>query len=126
MTQISEVELAYQILSRSGQVMYFRDLIKQVLDIKGKRIHSLAHAMAEVHTQINMDSRFVHMGKGMWGLAEWSCNHDSRSAAAAMEEAAAASEQNNSRRSKLFEEIQQEYVDGSLEPGSAGSNEENS
>ncbi len=124
--QISEVELAFQILSQAGQAMYFKDLIKQVLEMKGRQIHSLAHAMAEVHTQINMDSRFVHMGKGMWGLAEWSPNHCLRSTTAAMEEVASSVEQNKSRRAKLFEEIQQGYVDSSTEQEKHGTKGENS
>jgi DNA-directed RNA polymerase subunit delta len=111
--QNSEIEVAYKILGEIGQPMYFRELITQVLEIKGRHSNSPAYAMAEVHTQINMDSRFVHKGKGMWGLAEWEGHSTARAAAA--EETAAGSEtgaKDTSRRSKLFEEIQQEYVDG--------------
>lgn len=107
----SEVDIAHEILKQAGQPMYFRDLITKVLEACGRAVYSKAHAMAEVHTQINMDSRFVHQGKGMWGLLEWTPQSgNSRSTAAAQEEAAAATE-SVSRRAKLFEEIQQHYVE---------------
>lgn len=113
--QVSEVELAYQILQKIGKSMYFRELITEVLELKGRRIHSLAHAISEVHTQINMDSRFVHMGKGMWGLVEWSPQQLSGRAGAEKEESVKTS--STVRRQKLFEEIQQEYVAANAEPG---------
>jgi DNA-directed RNA polymerase subunit delta len=112
--QVSEVELAYKILQKTGHSMYFRDLITEVLELKGRRIHSLAHAMSEVHTQINMDSRFVHMGKGMWGLLDWSPQQLSAHSGDENENVASSF---SSRREKLFEEIQQEYVASAAEPG---------
>lgn len=113
--QVSEVELAYKILQKTGKAMYFRDLITEVLELKGKRIHSLAHAISEVHTKINMDSRFVHMGKGMWGLVEWSPQQLSGRSSIEKDESVKTS--STVRRQKLFEEIQQEYVAANAEPG---------
>lgn len=69
--EISEIDIACQILRETGEGMYFKDLIAKVLDIRPKRAASLAHAMAEIHTQINMDSRFVYLGNGRWGLNQW-------------------------------------------------------
>lgn len=111
----TEVDLAYQVLYENGQVMYFRDLIKTVLSIKKECVHAIAHSMAEVHTQINMDTRFVHMGKGMWGLTEWV---PQRGVARHTEEMAAAEEGSETsllRREKLFAEIQQDYQLGAME-----------
>jgi len=113
MKQVSEVELAYKILQKTGKSMYFRDLITEVLELKGRRIHSLAHAISEVHTQINMDSRFVHMGKGMWGLVEWSPQQLSGRSVVEKDETVKTS--STVRRQKLFEEIQQEYVAANAE-----------
>lgn len=113
--QVSEVELAYRLLQKTGKSMYFRELITEVLEMKGRRIHSLAHAISEVHTQINMDSRFVHMGKGMWGLVEWSPQQLSGRSAVEKDESVKTS--STVRRQKLFEEIQQEYVAANAEPG---------
>jgi DNA-directed RNA polymerase subunit delta len=102
--QMSEVDLAYHVLAEKGTALYFRELITIVLEKKGRPLHSIAYAMAEVHTQINMDSRFVHMGKGMWGLAEWMPQKGGR----VVEDTATISEL-SLRREKLLEEIQQDY-----------------
>ena len=103
--QMSEVDLAYQVLLNNGSSLYFRELITRVLEEKGGPARSIAQAMAEVHTQINMDSRFVHMGKGMWGLAEWLPQRGARFA----EETAATVSDTSLRREKLLAEIQQDY-----------------
>jgi DNA-directed RNA polymerase subunit delta len=108
--QNSEIELAYDILRQAGQAMYFRDLISKVLDNSQQRVYSVAHAMAEIHTQINMDSRFMHMGKGMWGLVDWNPQTGHKIAA---DEAAAASDTSAKRRNRLLEEIQQDDVEAS-------------
>lgn len=108
---VSDVDLAYQVLADKGSALYFRDLISQVLANKTKPIVSQAHAMAEVHTQINMDSRFVHLGKGMWGLAEWMPQRGTRS----LEETAATVSDAHVRREKLLEGIQQDYPVGAAD-----------
>jgi DNA-directed RNA polymerase subunit delta len=100
----SDVDLAYQILKQQGQEMHFRNLIGEVLEIRGRRISSLAQAMAEVHTLINMDSRFAYHGNGTWGLLEWS-NKSNRT----ISEENIVVEQKSTRRTRLLEEIQQDY-----------------
>ena len=113
--QVSEVELAYRLLQKTGKSMYFRELITEVLEMKGRRIPCLPHAISEVHRQTNMDSRFVHMGKGMWGLVEWSPQQLSGRSAVEKDESVKTS--STVRRQKLFEEIQQEYVAANAESG---------
>lgn len=70
---ISEVDLAYQILSAAGKdkPMYFKNLIRQVIAKKNKVVSSEAAAISEIYTMINMDSRFQHVKDGLWGLADW-------------------------------------------------------
>ncbi len=103
--RLSEVDLAHDVLCREGHAMYFRDLITKVLEQKGQQVHFLAHAMAEVHTQINMDSRFMYMGKGMWGLNEWV---PQRGGHVSEEVAVTPLTEMDVRREKLLEEIQQQ------------------
>lgn len=112
MKPVSEIEMAYQILQQRGQVVYFRDLISDALAKTGRPVHSMAQAIAEVHTQINMDSRFVHMGKGMWGLVDWSPQSMQQRSAEDYEGRSLAA---TARREKLFEEIQQEYIEAPVE-----------
>ncbi|MEG6586215.1 DNA-directed RNA polymerase subunit delta [Dendrosporobacter sp. 1207_IL3150] len=116
MKQAIEVDIAYQILRQSGQPMYFRDLINKVIDIKAKPVASLSHAISEIHTQINMDSRFAHLGKGMWGLNEWTPQNTRRSSS---DDSSSSSAPTTKRRERLLEEIQQDYVAATTEPGEA-------
>lgn len=103
--QASEVDLAHEVLAQEGRAMYFRDLITKVLEKKENQVHFLPHAMAEVHTQINMDSRFIYMGKGMWGLHEWV---PQRGSATQEENISAAGGVSGLRRERLLAEIQQQ------------------
>ena len=70
---ISEVDLAYQILSDAGKdnPMYFKTLIRQIIAKKNKIVQNEAAAISEIYTMINMDSRFQHVKDGLWGLADW-------------------------------------------------------
>lgn len=101
MTKMTEVDIAYKILEKEGHALYFKDLIMQVIEQKHKPVQSLSLAISEVYTQMNMDSRFQHMGKGMWGLAELAPQEVKRS-----HSAVSASKTNTKRRERLLEEIQ--------------------
>ncbi|MBQ6297479.1 MAG: DNA-directed RNA polymerase subunit delta [Selenomonadaceae bacterium] len=70
---ISEVDLAYQILSEAGKdnPIYFKKLIRQIIAKKNKVVQNEAAAISEIYTMINMDSRFQHAGDGLWGLTDW-------------------------------------------------------
>jgi len=70
---ISEVDLAYQILSESGKEnpLYFKNLIREVIRRQNKGVQNEAAAISEIYTMINMDSRFQHIGEGFWGLTDW-------------------------------------------------------
>ena len=70
---MSEVDIAYQILSAAGKdnPIYFKKLIREVIAKKGKTVQNEAAAISEIYTMINMDSRFQHAGDGHWGLTDW-------------------------------------------------------
>lgn len=69
--KMPEVDIIYRILKMNNQALSFREILQQVCAIKGIPADN-PQLMAEVHTQINLDSRFVFMGQGSWGLREWS------------------------------------------------------
>lgn len=71
--KMSEVDLAYRILTNSGKdnPIFYKDLILEILAKKNKSVQNEAVAISEVYTMINMDSRFQHVGEGKWGLVEW-------------------------------------------------------
>ena len=70
---ISEVDIAYQILSEAGKdnPLYFKNLIREVITRQGKVVQNEAAVISEIYTMINMDSRFQHVGNGYWGLTDW-------------------------------------------------------
>ena len=70
---MTEVDLAYQILNESGKdkPIFYKDLILDILKKKNKPIQNEAAAISEVYTMINMDSRFQYASEGKWGLSEW-------------------------------------------------------
>ncbi len=77
---LSEVDIAYRILADNNeQPIYYKDLIMEVIEKKRKSIQSMAVAISEIYTMINMDGRFQHRGDGRWGLTEWNPPETKRS-----------------------------------------------
>lgn len=68
--KMTVADIAYRILKLKGEPVYFRDLISEVLSIKPVHGVDLGHQMASVHTELNLDNRFVFLGGGMWSLRE--------------------------------------------------------
>ena len=68
---MSEVDIAYRVLADLGEPLYYKTLITKVIEKKQKTIQSMAVAISEIYTMINMDGRFQSRGEGMWGLTEW-------------------------------------------------------
>ena len=72
-TEMSEVDIAYQILNESDKdnPIHFKKLIREVIARQNKTVQNEAAAISEIYTMINMDSRFQHVKDGLWGLADW-------------------------------------------------------
>lgn len=71
---MSEVDIAYRILADLGEPLYYKELITKVIEKKRKTVQSMAVAISEIYTMINMDGRFQYRGdrgEGLWGLTEW-------------------------------------------------------
>lgn len=103
----SETDVAYYILSKKGEPIYYKDLVTEVIKKKAKPVQSLSRAIAEVYTQINMDSRFHHVGKSMWGLTEWNPPETRRSSSSS-DSSSSSGLKASRRREKKFESIQEE------------------
>lgn len=69
--QMSEADLAHAILKEKGAPVYFRELFEEVMAIKPLSGKNREHIMAGIHTELNLDARFIYVGKGVWGLREW-------------------------------------------------------
>lgn len=70
---MSEVDIAYEVLIKSGKdnPLHFKKLIREVIAKKNKIVQNEAAVISEIYTLINMDSRFQHIGDGVWGLTDW-------------------------------------------------------
>ena len=105
----SEVDVAYYILTQSGEKMYYKDLVLDVIEKTHKPVQSLSAAISEVYTLINMDSRFHYEGEGQWGLTEWNPPEVKRSHSSSRSTTSkATSSKTSRRREKLLEGIQEE------------------
>lgn len=68
---MSVTDLAYRILKARGAVINFKELINEVLAIKPIAGENRGKMIAQINTEINLDSRFIHQGQGVWGLRDW-------------------------------------------------------
>jgi len=59
---------AYIVLRRNGEPMHFRDIAHQINEVKFD--HKKAHEQT-VHNELIKDTRFVLVGRGMYGLSDW-------------------------------------------------------
>jgi len=51
--------------------MTSRELMAQVIAVKGISTADTARAMSRIYTALNLDSRFSFKGNGLWGLRDW-------------------------------------------------------
>jgi hypothetical protein len=58
----------YLVLKNSGQPMHFTDIAKRINEVCFD--HKVANA-ATVHNELILDSRYVLVGRGIYGLKEW-------------------------------------------------------
>lgn len=68
---MSVTDLAYFILKNRGQSLHFKELISEIMRVKAISQENPGRLIAQMHTEINLDSRFLHQGNGEWGLREW-------------------------------------------------------
>jgi len=67
---LNETDIAFQLL-QSGITMTSRELMAQVIAIKGISTADTPRAMSRIYTVLNLDSRFSFKGNGLWGLRDW-------------------------------------------------------
>lgn len=76
--KMTETDLAYHILKETDAPLNYRDLINRILEVKAPCSVGQVQAIAAVYTQINLDTRFAHLGNGQWGLKAWLPGKNSR------------------------------------------------
>jgi DNA-directed RNA polymerase subunit delta len=58
-------------LKEKGDAMLYRDIMGEVAKLKGFTDEEIEKYIAQLYTEINIDGRFVCVGRGLWGLREW-------------------------------------------------------
>lgn len=64
------VDLVYELLTKSPEPIYYRDLTQQIAEIKGLTTEQMLDHMAQLYTEINIDGRFICVGRSLWGIKE--------------------------------------------------------
>lgn len=65
------VDIAYDLLKNKGEAMMFTEIMKQVAQQKGFSQSETEKLIAQLFTEINIDGRFVCVGRNLWGLKHW-------------------------------------------------------
>ncbi|MFT9849165.1 DNA-directed RNA polymerase subunit delta [Aneurinibacillus sp. REN35] len=69
--EMAMVDLAYQMLNQSKKPAYYRDLYKELTQMKDMSESEAMDMIAQVYTEINLDGRFICLGDNLWGLKRW-------------------------------------------------------
>lgn len=65
------VDLAFELLKSKGEPMLYRDIMEQVAEQKGFKKADIERYIAQLYTEINIDGRFICVGRSLWGLKAW-------------------------------------------------------
>lgn len=65
------VDLAYDYLKSAGEPQLYRNILDTVAKQKGFTQKDVEHYIAQLYTEINIDGRFVCVGRSLWGLKHW-------------------------------------------------------
>lgn len=102
----SETDIAYYLLNEKGAPRFYKELIVDIIEKKEKPVQSMAEAIAEIYTELNMDARFHHFGDGFWGLTQW-IPVDAKKSVSPSQSTSKAKIQNENRKTSLLESIQE-------------------
>lgn len=65
------IDLVYEFLHNTGDPLNFADMVKRVAEIKGLSEGEMRGYMPQLYTEINIDGRFICVGRSLWGLKTW-------------------------------------------------------
>nr|WP_089965452.1 DNA-directed RNA polymerase subunit delta [Lihuaxuella thermophila] len=69
--EASMVDLAYDLLKSKGEPMIYRDIMNEIAKLKGFTEEEINQYIAQLYTEVNIDGRFICVGRSLWGLREW-------------------------------------------------------
>ncbi|MDR6225479.1 DNA-directed RNA polymerase subunit delta [Desmospora profundinema] len=65
------VDLAFHMLKEKGEPILYRNLMQEVAQLKGFTEEQINHYISQLYTEMNIDGRFICVGKSLWGLRGW-------------------------------------------------------
>lgn len=65
------VDIAYHILNEKGEPLLYREIMKEIGRMRGFSEEESQRLIAQLYTEINIDGRFICVGKSLWGLKRW-------------------------------------------------------
>lgn len=69
--EIPMVDLAFAVLKKINTPLYYRDLMKEVAELRGYTEEQINEYIAQLYTELNIDGRFACVGTNLWGLKRW-------------------------------------------------------
>ena len=70
-SEMSLIELAYELLVEKNEPFFFKDLVAEIGALKGASKSEIASKVAQFYTDLNIDGRFTSLGDNRWGLKTW-------------------------------------------------------
>ena len=70
-SEMSLIELAYELLVEKNEPFFFNDLVDEIVALKGASKAEVASKIAQFYTDLNIDGRFTSLGDNRWGLKTW-------------------------------------------------------
>lgn len=70
-SEMSLIELAFELLVEKNEPLYFNDLVDEIAALKGSSKEEVAAKIAQFYTDLNIDGRFTSLGENRWGLKTW-------------------------------------------------------
>ncbi|MFC7440100.1 DNA-directed RNA polymerase subunit delta [Laceyella putida] len=111
--ETSMVDLAYELLKQKGDAMQYRDIMADVAKKKEFTQEEVENYIAQLYTEINIDGRFVCVGRGTWGLREWYSTEQATDSAVAMN--VKDDYLDDDLEDELFEADDEDFANGNLD-----------
>lgn len=65
------VDITYELLSTKGEPLIYEEIMNFVAQKKGFTEEEAKQMIAQLYTEVNIDGRFVCVGRNLWGLKKW-------------------------------------------------------
>jgi DNA-directed RNA polymerase subunit delta len=71
LSEMSLLEIAYELLVEKNQPILFKDLVKEAASLQGLEKSKVESKISQFYTDLNVDGLFTSLGENRWGLKIW-------------------------------------------------------